>query len=104
MSEEYELQMRFITCGEDGPHEAGSYVSGWECSHIESTLGFLKLQGLGLVIIKTVIHKENLPQIDLIAMANGFKITEKTENVEGWLNITISNENTEQYMFTEFED
>lgn len=90
MSDEqrYEFFMPFVTTTDaGGPHDPASYIAGFETGALDARLKMLA--AIPVVEWRTVLHRENLPQVDLIAMAHGYAITEEpveddgeTENIE----------------------
>lgn len=74
---EYDLVMPFVTVASvGGPHDDESYVAGFEMGVLQARLRAALHHGLGLP--EVVIHRENVPQADLIAMDVGARMT------EGW--------------------
>jgi len=79
----YELIMPFIaTKSNGGSFEDGAYVAGWEMGRIDEELKHVNH-------LSVVIHRENLPQANLVAMRHNCSIEEKefyledeTENKE----------------------
>lgn len=72
---EFELAMPFVVCKtKGGPYDDDAYVAGWEAKTIS-----VQLDGLaetpGALIMVASIHTENQPQIDLVAMQQGWTVT-----------------------------
>lgn len=83
---EYDMVMPFVTTdGEGGIHDARSYACGWEMGQLDAQLNMTR--HLSAVPIALMIHTENLPQVDLIAMKHGFLTM--SEAVEGYPEHTV---------------
>lgn len=85
---DYGLVMPFVTTQDGGPHEAASYVAGFEMGALDAQLAHLAVSNMALATFTSGCHAENRPQADLIAMNHGFTI-EFEALAEGWLNITL---------------
>lgn len=70
---EYSLEMPFVVCkSQGGPYDDDAYVAGWEAKTISIQLdGLANITGATMV---AVVHIENQPQIDLIAMKHGWTV------------------------------
>lgn len=65
----YAMLMPFVTvASKGGPHDDNSYVAGWEMGALDHRLGMSRWA------FSTTLHAENAPQIDLIAMKNGYEV------------------------------
>ena len=70
------VRMPFVTTTDT----AAAYVAGFEMGHLDAELTMIK--SLGLVPGPKMLHAENQPQADLLAMKHGF--TAQFEPVEGY--------------------
>lgn len=88
---EYGLVMPFVVCQPDGPFDAGAFVAGWECGVLEARLA--GIVGVGVVTVQRYVHTPVLPQLDLIAMKHGFRVTAEPwdEHPDEWSFVTITN-------------
>ena len=66
-----ELVMPFVTVqSNDGPHDDQSYTAGYEMGRLDDQLEFEKPS-----VLDSVVLTENIKQVDLIAMKNGYSMT-----------------------------
>lgn len=72
---EYEPVMPFVTTEPAGPHEARSYVAGFEMGSLDAHLTHLAATDIGVTTLVLNIHTENQAMADLIAMRHGFDLT-----------------------------
>lgn len=84
MTDEYEMFMPFVTAvSNGGVHDDRAYVAGFEMGRLDAELGMIRQ--LGLVPGPKVMHAENKPQADLLAMKHGFAAGfEPVEGYEHW--------------------
>lgn len=76
-----ELVMPFVTTvSHGGPHDDDSYCAGWEMGALDIRLNAARHLGLGLPTV--TVKRDNLPQLDLIAMKAGARMI-----VADWDNI-----------------
>lgn len=69
----YGLVMPFVVCtSEGGPHDDSPFVAGFECGRVDALLQYATPAEY-----ETVVHTENLPQLDLIAMRHDYVLTER---------------------------
>lgn len=59
----------FVVVKPDGPYDLDSYEAGWEAATLSARLGAAQFHGLGLPAV--MVHRANLPQVSLLAMAVG---------------------------------
>lgn len=75
MDGEFEMGMKFVVVKtEGGPYDDGAYVAGFELGALNARLEAALHHGLGLP--QATIHRENLPQADLLAMQVGATMEE----------------------------
>lgn len=89
---EYGLVMPFVVCAsQGGPYEDQSFVAGWECGALDAKLAGVADVG-GVTIVRHV-RTASVPQLDLIAMRYGFKVTAEPwdEHPDEWSHVTITN-------------
>jgi hypothetical protein len=67
----------FVVTQPDGPYDPDSYEAGWEAGILSARLGAAQFHGLGLPAV--MVHRANLPQVSLLAMAVG-----ATDQVVPW--------------------
>lgn len=92
MSAEYDLVMPFVTVtSKGGPHDDVAYVAGWEMGQLDYRLALAAFGGHN--VPPTVLRRENLPQIQLIAMKHGLvdRIVEWDRDA-GWCESHSANE------------
>lgn len=83
---DYSLVMPFVSCvSNGGPHDDESYVCGWECGALDRELGARNQP----YVWKGMVHRANLPQIELIAMKHGYIIVKSEEVEEAWQEICL---------------
>lgn len=70
-----------ITKSNGGPLDDESFVIGMELGEMQTTLRALSSINAEVLIKPLYLHTVGIPQLDLIAMANGFKIT--ADEIEG---------------------
>jgi hypothetical protein len=82
----YSMLMPFVTvASKGGPHDDSSYVAGWEMGALDHRLGMT-----GRYFTAT-LHAENVPQIDLIAMKNGYEsVIEPYDDYPEWVQVEFS--------------
>lgn len=69
--DEMGLVMPFVTTvSNGGVHEDKAYVAGYEMGNLDAVLGVAA--ALDLLPDRKVIHAENRPQTDLLAMRHGY--------------------------------
>jgi hypothetical protein len=82
--DEMELVMPFVTVASvGGVHDDGSYVAGWEMGALDVTLQNNPL------FHEQMILTENAPQVDLLAMKNGYR-PEIVRINENWSSFTAT--------------
>jgi hypothetical protein len=70
----YELKMPFVVVTSvGGPYDDNAYVAGWEAKTIQIQLAGLAEQSGPLIMVALVLI-ENQPQIDLVAMQEGWTV------------------------------
>lgn len=78
----YGLAMPFVTVASvGGPHDDSGYVHGFEMGQLIATLPAKIPHSFA-----TTFHAENLPQADLIAMRNGYRMEPVTSG-DGWVEV-----------------
>ncbi len=83
MSDEFDLLMPFVTvASKGGPHDDESYVAGWEMGQLDYRLATAAFGRF--VVPPTVLKRDSLPQIQLIAMKHGYvdRVVEWDDTVE----------------------
>jgi hypothetical protein len=85
---EYEMVMPFVTVtSKGGPHDDNSYVAGYIMGTLDMTL---KMASSLEAVFKATIEDVNMPQVDLLAMRYGYKMTiEPVEDSPGWNLVTF---------------
>lgn len=79
---EFEIAMPFVTvASKGGPHDDGSYVHGYEMGKLDQLLtpGFEPR-------VEFTVHEANLPQADLIAMRQNYRMELVTAS-DGWVEV-----------------
>lgn len=72
----YEPIMRFVvTADNGGPLDSTAYVCGYEMGALDARLSAAKHHHLPAP--EAMIHRENVPQADLVAMHYGMTMTER---------------------------
>lgn len=82
----YDLVMPFtVVQSRGGPYEDEAFVAGWACGEIMAKLERTPMW-------KGIVREQALPQVDLIAMHYGLRMThEEHEALEpGWAQVTIA--------------
>jgi hypothetical protein len=65
-----ELVMPFIVCAsKGGPFDDAAYVAGWEMGQLN-----VDLAGRPDGVVERILHVDNVPQADLVAMRHGFQV------------------------------
>jgi len=76
-ADEFGLVYPFVVCESNGgPYDDQSFVAGWECAQVDAHLK--QAAGRNAVGYGPSVRTANLPQIDLIAMHNGFEMDAHT--------------------------
>lgn len=76
-----ELVMPFVTVTSvGGPHDDGSYVAGWTCGRLDARLGMFA--HLGVPSHVEWFAAALVPQVELIAMKNGYTVDLDDEETE----------------------
>lgn len=85
---EYEMVMPFVTVtSKGGPHDDDSYVAGYIMGTLNSSL---QTAATVRASITATIEEVNMPQAELIAMRNGYALTdESVEDFPGWHFVTF---------------
>lgn len=77
------LVMPFVVCAsKGGPYDDASFVAGFECGQIDRQLG---QEAPRRYAPDLPVHAGNVPQLDLIAMRNGYVVTFEDSMTEGWV-------------------
>jgi hypothetical protein len=81
---DWELVMPFLPIrSKGGPHDDSAYVAGYQMGLLDAELsGSVFKQGRAIAV-------ENRDQADLIAMRHGFIAEFSTEDIPGWVCITL---------------
>jgi len=75
---EFEMMMPFVVVeSKGGPYDDAAYVAGCELGRLHAQLDVAK--SIGLPLPEVVLHVENVPQADLLAMHVGARM-----RVEEW--------------------
>lgn len=83
---EYGLVMPFVVVvSKGGPFDDFSFVAGFECGQVAA-----ELQHLAPKSYSRTVHTANVPQLDLIAMNEGYAMRSEPTGVEGWSNVTMT--------------
>jgi hypothetical protein len=78
---EHELVMPFITVtSKGGPHDDNAYVAGYTCGRLDALLGMYA--HLGVLGHEQWFAADVAPQVDLIAMKNGYHAVVDDESDE----------------------
>ena len=84
----YGLVMPFIVVtSEGGPYDDDAYAAGWEAKTIQIQLIGLAEQSGPLIMVASVLI-ENQPQIDLVAMQQGWTVAFEPHDDE-WVTATF---------------
>lgn len=84
---DYSLVMPFVVCAsKGGPFDDESFVAGYECGIFAEQL---KSRSPSVTSISTTVHSGNVPQLDLLAMREGWRMTAKESEVDGWTYVTF---------------
>lgn len=87
--DEWGLVMPFAVCASNGgPYDDEAYVAGFEMGALQARLRAARHHGLGLP--EVVIHRDNVPQADLIAMEVGARMIEGWPEDHGLDNVTVA--------------
>lgn len=87
---EFEIKIPFVvTTSVGGPYDDDAYAAGWEAAQVEKWLGAVDaLACAGSLRPALPFHTENVPQIDLVAMGHGWKMTVE-DSIDGWAYCTF---------------
>lgn len=84
----YGLVMPFVVVTSvGGPYDDDAYAAGWEAKTIQIQLAGLVEQSGPLIMVAS-IHTENQPQIDLVAMQEGWTVAFEPYDDE-WVTATF---------------
>ena len=84
----YELKMPFVVVTSvGGPYDDDAYAAGWEAKTIQIQLDGLAEQSGPLIMVASVLI-ENQPQIDLVAMQQGWTVTFEPHD-DRWVTATF---------------
>lgn len=90
--EGYGLILPFVVCASvGGPYDDAAFVAGWECGSIDAALK--NAEGT-VASFQWQVHPLLVPQIDLVAMHRGFRISKKEpwdEHPDEWVLLSITN-------------
>jgi hypothetical protein len=82
---EFGLVMPFVVCAsQGGPYDDDSYVAGYEAGKLDAELALGPPHVLAFWPPALSFHAENKPQLDLVAMKNGYTVRWANE-VDGWV-------------------
>lgn len=86
----YGLVMPFVVCqSAGGPYDDDAFVAGYECGRLEMVLA------QGPESVELPVHTASVPQVDLIAMKQGYAMTaERWEDGEEWTSVSLTKGNT----------
>lgn len=86
---DFNLIMPFVVCqSKGGPYDDNAYVAGYEAGALDQ--GLRALNAIRAVpTLPYLIHADNRPQVDLIAMRRGFSVI-FVETADGWCEATFS--------------
>jgi hypothetical protein len=83
----YQMTMPFVTVTErGGPHETGAYVAGFEMGSLDQQLKLNPAES-GQTFM---LHAENQPQADLIAMRRGYRMEVVRKHEGGWIEVRMT--------------
>ena len=90
-TEDDELIMPFVVCkSSGGPYDDASYIAGWEAGALDRAL---QLTGHRAVVrngVRLLLHPDNIPQLDLVAMRHGFILEpEKKKDEDGLVGVVV---------------
>lgn len=79
-----------VVHSKDGPYEDQAYAAGWEAGRLDATLTLTAhvRRGVGVAAFDATVRTDNLPQIDLIAMAHDLSTTVLSEG-DGWTQLVM---------------
>lgn len=81
----FELVMPFIVCqSQGGPYEDAAYVAGYEAGKLDAELALGPRHVVAFWPPNPSFHAGNAPQLELIAMKNGYMVRWASE-VDGWV-------------------
>lgn len=81
---EFGLLMPFVVVeSKGGPYVDDAYVAGFEAGRIDGQLN------VGPRRLTTLAHVGNLPQLDLLAMNQGYAMTSVEPEGDGWATVTF---------------
>lgn len=79
---EFGLAVPFVVCeSKGGPFRDQDFVCGFECGRVDALLQ------QGPVRLRTEVHTECVPQMDLCAMYRGYVMTAEESFVDGWTDV-----------------
>lgn len=83
---DFDLVMPFIVCASNGgPFEDQAFVAGYECGLLDAELEFS-----ADVKITRTMRSDNLAQVDLIALKNGYTIETTESHDGGWATVEFT--------------
>lgn len=77
----YGLVMPFVTvASKGGPYDDLAYCAGWAMGALDAKLGAV----MRLMSHEETVRTDDVPQADLVAMKNGYRLESTPSEVDGW--------------------
>lgn len=78
----YGLVMPFVSvASKGGPYDDDAYCAGWAMGALDTRLG----AAMRLMSHEETVREADVPQADLIAMKNGYRMESTPSEVDGWV-------------------
>jgi len=88
---EWALAVPFVVCKSNGgPFDDTSFAGGYVCGMVDVILRFTKT--LAEPVPDQTVHRKVLPQLDLIAMRNGYTMDAKDSTSPEWVYVSFRKE------------
>jgi hypothetical protein len=87
---DYGLIMPFVVCKDQGgPYDGDAFVAGYVAGILDTLLPIVRPHG---VTVERYVVPELVPQLDLLAMRHGFKLTAEPwdEHPDEWTFVTFT--------------